>query len=581
VPASILGYRVFIASPSGLDDERRKFKDVLSDFNIDEGVARGLHYLPIGWELTLPGMGRPQDLINEDVRRCDYLFLILHDQWGHPTGNGVYDSGTYEEYQVALDCYKTKKTMMDIVVLFKGVPTERLSDPGPQLNKVLSFKKQLEAEHKLLYGAFGNIDDFARQIRRRLQSWTLQHETGREASNAQSAGTVKTGSRSPARARVRQDLHEILRQAEEKRREGRISEAEQLYASALEGDSHLEAFVAYSRFLRDTGQYPKAEQVLERLWSLADTRESDLYRVQAKSNMGRIKRKQGLLDLSREYFEQALKIARTSNDPDALNQIPATLDDLGISLRKMGELSRATEVLQESLRIRRQTGDQLGLATTLNNLGALHRLERAYDEAARCHNEAILIFQEQGSQSKVASARTQLALVYEDLGNLNTALLTYESALAVNRETQNIDGMAMNHSQLARVLLARREAGDLKSAAMHVQECGDLNERTGNPEGRATALQLEGELALARSDFPTGFQLLNAALKSFRSVGLPLGIAGTAYSLAELWQRMGDLDTAKRFAEEGLAAAEQGGHGRLIDMGARLVDGFSKLTDTM
>ena len=70
--------RVFLASPSDLEDERKMTKKMVDRLNRtirDTGWTVEL----LGWEDRLPGYGRPQAQINEDVDACD-LFLGLEPQ---------------------------------------------------------------------------------------------------------------------------------------------------------------------------------------------------------------------------------------------------------------------------------------------------------------------------------------------------------------------------------------------------------------------------------------------------------------------------------------------------------------------
>ncbi len=83
---SLEGVRVFIASPGGLGAERRMFRDALRKHNEIDANQRGVHFIPVGWEDTLGGLGRPQGRINEDIRTCDYMILVFHDRWGSPLG---------------------------------------------------------------------------------------------------------------------------------------------------------------------------------------------------------------------------------------------------------------------------------------------------------------------------------------------------------------------------------------------------------------------------------------------------------------------------------------------------------------
>ncbi|MGH8512207.1 MAG: hypothetical protein ACREU8_12730 [Gammaproteobacteria bacterium] len=84
MPDDLKGYRVFKASPSGLSEVRRSFREVIVACNEGDAIHRGAVFIPVGWEDTLPGMGRAQSLINEDVRKCDYFVLVLWNRCGTP-----------------------------------------------------------------------------------------------------------------------------------------------------------------------------------------------------------------------------------------------------------------------------------------------------------------------------------------------------------------------------------------------------------------------------------------------------------------------------------------------------------------
>lgn len=73
MPFPLTGYRVFIASPAGLQPERQLFRQTLERYNDEIAIMRGAMFMPVGWEDTLAGVGRPQELINEDLKKCDYF----------------------------------------------------------------------------------------------------------------------------------------------------------------------------------------------------------------------------------------------------------------------------------------------------------------------------------------------------------------------------------------------------------------------------------------------------------------------------------------------------------------------------
>ncbi|MBV8103759.1 MAG: DUF4062 domain-containing protein [Hyphomicrobiales bacterium] len=86
MPKMITQYRVFVGSPGGLAEERRRFRAVVDKFSSLHALDKDVEYKPVSWEDTIGGVGRPQALINEDLKQCDYAVFVLHDRWGSPTG---------------------------------------------------------------------------------------------------------------------------------------------------------------------------------------------------------------------------------------------------------------------------------------------------------------------------------------------------------------------------------------------------------------------------------------------------------------------------------------------------------------
>lgn len=173
MPRSITQYRVFIASPGGLEEERECFRKRLEKCSRSHGEQHEVQFHPVGWEDTLGGAGRPQEQINEDLRQCDYALFVLHDRWGSPTGNG-HASGTEEEWNLAEQLYAENK-IRNIILCFKMIDPSRLRDPGEQLKSVVAFKQKVETERKYLFKSFQTIDEFGELIDSHLARWLKEH----------------------------------------------------------------------------------------------------------------------------------------------------------------------------------------------------------------------------------------------------------------------------------------------------------------------------------------------------------------------------------------------------------------------
>lgn len=160
--------RIFVASPGGLEAERRAIGDAVDEINRRNSSYWRLQFKAIGWEDTVAGNRRAQGIINRDLETCEYFFGILADHWGSPPQRDIsnspkYSSGFEEEYELAQKMYREKE-MRDILLFFKEIPDTRTRDAGPSLAKVLKFRKKVRNNKEPLYTSFDDLDGFREKV---------------------------------------------------------------------------------------------------------------------------------------------------------------------------------------------------------------------------------------------------------------------------------------------------------------------------------------------------------------------------------------------------------------------------------
>src|SRR5262249_19198876 len=135
---------------------------------------------------------------------------------------------------------------------------------------------------------------------------------------------------------------------------GRLSEAEAAYREAIKTvPSDFDSCLAYASFLQARRQYRDAS----------------------------------------ERYENCLAIAREKGD---LNRESMSLNGLGVPSFELGKAGEARNAYEKALTIRlqlaRTSKDYLpDVATTLNNLGNLHRDQNRTEEAQKAYEEALAI----------------------------------------------------------------------------------------------------------------------------------------------------------------------------------------------
>ena len=78
-------FRVFLASPNDLQDERKAVRNAVVECNEFWANVLGYHIELSGWEETVPGYGRPQDLINPNFRSVRFVHWFDLDEMGNST----------------------------------------------------------------------------------------------------------------------------------------------------------------------------------------------------------------------------------------------------------------------------------------------------------------------------------------------------------------------------------------------------------------------------------------------------------------------------------------------------------------
>lgn len=162
---------VFLGSPGDLAEERLIARDVVDELNQTHSRLLGWHIDLLGWEDTLPGFGRPQEIINRDVDSCHLFVGLLWRRWGQPTGE--HSSGLEEEFERARK-RRMESGIPDIWLFFKRVDPEVVADPGEDLKRVLAFREARVLSKDVLFKDFTDPEDWRTQIRRYLTQYVVQ-----------------------------------------------------------------------------------------------------------------------------------------------------------------------------------------------------------------------------------------------------------------------------------------------------------------------------------------------------------------------------------------------------------------------
>ncbi|HEX8573095.1 MAG TPA: DUF4062 domain-containing protein [Allosphingosinicella sp.] len=154
-------FRVLVASPSDLAEEREAIVEALGDWNAQHAVTEGVVLLPVRWEThARPESGtRPQAAINRQlVDDCDILLGMFWTRLG--TSTGVAPSGTVEEID------RTVGGGKPALLYFSDRPVAPSRLDPVQLGDLAAFKQATLAQ--ALVGSFASLEELKARVIRDL-----------------------------------------------------------------------------------------------------------------------------------------------------------------------------------------------------------------------------------------------------------------------------------------------------------------------------------------------------------------------------------------------------------------------------
>jgi len=247
--------------------------------------------------------------------------------------------------------------------------------------------------------------------------------------------------------------------------------------------------------------------------------------------------------------------ARHSGDP--IGQAHA-LTDLGVAHWRLGRYGPAAAQFQQALDLFRQADDPVGQARALNSLGIVEERAGRYRSAGRDYAQALILFRNAGDRAGEARALSNLGEVEGRLGCFRPAADHFALALTVCRQTGDRDGEAHALTSLGDVEV---RSGRYGPAGDHLRRALTLYRQLGNRAGEAHALDNLGFLHISLGRPSLGTECHRKALTIFRGTGARYGEAWALNGLGEASHAAGRLVDARAHHTAALTIA--------ADIGAR------------
>ena len=544
--------RVFIASPNDLAEERRKFRDAITVLNIGFGDGANVEFVPLGWEDTLASTGRRnQGIINVEIDSCDVFILAMHRRWGQEAPDAAPDSSyTEEEFHRAMERWK-KSGSPEIFVFFKRVDAASEADAGPQLSKVIEFRKELEEKRQTLYRYFDSPESFLDEVDTHLRAYAkgelpkaeerddavvLPIAALEEVEKAKQIALQKTEEAKKANE-VAKAAHlqlevmqlQMAEDAAQLSKEGKIEFAREKFTKLVTETTNLRILFLGFEFYCRTGDLESAEKALDKCLSLSGAENRSPETADAIRRLGILNSIRGDLDRAEEIYQKALAIDK---ELDRKENIAKDYCNLGNVYQTRGELERAEEMHLKSLAINEVLGRKKGMANQYGNLGNVYQTRGELERAEEMHLKSLAINEELGRKEGIANQNGNLGNVYQTLGDLDRAEEMYKKVLEIDEALGRKESIARAYGSLGNVYQTRDNLD--RAEDMYLKSLG-IDEALGRKEGMANQYANLGNLYNKRGDFNRSEKMYEKSIVLFRAIGSP-----NENVVAKLLQRLKD-----------------------------------------
>jgi len=185
----------------------------------------------------------------------------------------------------------------------------------------------------------------------------------------------------------------------------------------------------------------------------------------------------------------------------------------------LGDFTAARDHLEQGVALFEVAGDRPGMATALDSLGNVLRIQRDLPKARAYHEQALAVWREPndaGPEMPLASLAS-LGMVALDQGELGEARTLLEEAMVVARKSGSRRQIANRYLNLARLEFADARLTDARE---YVDRGLAIAEEIGDQIQMAAALEVLGRVVNETGDQPRGVGFLVASLRLRLKLGI-------------------------------------------------------------
>jgi len=200
--------------------------------------------------------------------------------------------------------------------------------------------------------------------------------------------------------------------------------------------------------------FPKrAKEITLDVKNEADFNDYDEILAKSFYVLGTIEKDAEMYQAALENYFYALKIRKRLTDEgintkNNSNELGKIYNSIGACFNKIGNLNKALDNFEQSLKIKSQQNDTSGIISTYLNIGSLYEDKKYYDKALDSYKKAAFLLETKDLDNLKSACYNNLGNIYFHQNDYEKAVIYFEKSIKIDTKLKDYFGLGSTYNNL-------------------------------------------------------------------------------------------------------------------------------------
>lgn len=227
----------------------------------------------------------------------------------------------------------------------------------------------------------------------------------------------------------------------------------------------------------------------------------------------------------------------------------------------------ALRYYEESLEIQKIIKDSLGMATSVNNIGEIYRIQSNIPLALKFHHKSLKLRTAINHREGMAQSLHNIALIHKQQGDYKLALKYNLNSLKIKKKINDNVGLATTLNNIGTI---HREMNNHDLALDYFNQSFSIRKNHGDKRGMSNSLNNIGAIYSFKNNLDLALSYHRRALKIEEELKRDLGIAKSLFLISSTEYKLGNINEANLLSKRALAISQKLGIPNEIENAAEI-----------